>query len=85
MAPCTPPTNDQNPYEQYAFKCPRLWFAGEAYDERYGGLLQGAYSSGWKVALDLIKTFKAEDAFEKRQQEEMLRQEAEMQAQMAQM
>lgn len=84
-APVTPPSNPENPYEPYCFKCPRLWFAGEAYDEKYSGLLQGAYNSGWKTAIDLVKTFKAEDAFEKKQEEEMMKQEAEMQAQMAMM
>jgi monoamine oxidase len=56
----TPPANPQNPYEPYNFQCARLWFAGEAYDERYGGYLQGAYNSGWRVAIDMVKTFKAE-------------------------
>lgn len=81
----TPPANPQNPYEPYAFKCPRLWFAGEAYDDRYGGLLQGAYNSGWSTAIDLIKLFKSEDAFEKKQQEDLARQEAEMMQQMMEM
>lgn len=62
-APITPPINPQNPYEQYNFQCAKLWFAGEAYDDRYGGLLQGAYRSGWMIAIDIIKTFQAERAF----------------------
>jgi len=46
-APVTPPPNPMNPYEAYNYKSPLLWFAGEAYDDRYTGLLQGAYNCGW--------------------------------------
>ena len=83
-APVTPPPNPMNPYEVNNFKCPRLWFAGEAYDERYGGLLQGAYNSGWKVAIDLIKTFKGEAMHTKQMEEQFRRYEQEQYALMQQ-
>lgn len=57
QAPVTPPYNNMNPYEQYNFQMPTLYWAGEAYDERYGGMLQGAYESGWKTAIEIIKSF----------------------------
>lgn len=63
-APITPPSNPQNPYEAYTFKCPRLWFAGEAYDHKYSGFVSGAYNSGWLTGIEIVKTFKAEDAYE---------------------
>jgi len=77
-APVTPPPNPMNPYEAYNYSSPLLWFAGEAYDDKYTGLLQGAYNCGWQTGIEIVRKMKAEREFKKQQEENLRKQEEAM-------